>query len=114
AAGPLSTPTLQARVALCLELPPASNVNVAPLALALTTRSATHHHWVDQPSTRALPARRMAAQLYEHAAREAVFRYQLGDPQPRDLLLSDRWKLAFARLLADREPLVWTHAAVAR
>lgn len=114
AAGPLSTPTLQARVALCLELPLGSSVNVAPLALALTTRSATHAQWIDGPSTRALPARRMAAQLYEHAAREAVFRFQLGDPQPRDLLLSPRWKVAFSRLLADREPLVWQHAAVAR
>lgn len=113
-ATPLSTPTLRARVALCLDLPHGSPVNVAPLALTLATRSATHQHWVAGPSTQALPARRMAAQLYEHAAREAVYRYQLGDPQPRNLLLSPHLQTAFTRLLADREPLVWHPAAIAR
>lgn len=114
AAAPLSTPTLQARVALCLDLPLNSPVNVAPLALALATRSATHAHWIAAPSTRALPARRMAALLYEHAAREAVYRYQLGDPQPRNLLLASHLSEGFQRLLDDREPLVWQPAAVAR
>lgn len=113
-AAPLSTPTLQARVALCLELPLGSDVNVGPLALALTSRSTTHHRWIEEPSTRALPARRTAALLYEHAAREAVFRFQLGDAQPRDALKDKRWGKALERLLADREPLVWRHAAIAR
>lgn len=110
----LSTPTLRARVALCLELPVGSTVNVAPLALCLATRSATHGAWVNEPSMGALPSRRMAAQLLENAAREAVFRFQLGDPQPRDLLLSAHSRVALDRLLRDREPLVWRHAAVAR
>lgn len=114
AAAPLSTPTLQARVCLCLDLPHGSSVNVAPLALALASRSATHQQWIAGPSSQALPARRMAALLYEHAAREAVYRFQLGDPQPRDLLLSPHLQSTFARLLADREPLVWQPAAVAR
>ncbi len=114
AARPLLTPTLRARVVLCLELPIDTDVNVAPLALALTTRSVTHHDWIDVPSTGALTSRRMAALLYEHAAREAVFRFQLGDPQPRDLLLGGRWGTALRRLIADREPLVWQHAAAAR
>jgi hypothetical protein len=114
AAGPLLTPTLRARVALCLELPVGTELNVAPLAHALATRSATYEAWIDQPSTRALPARRTAALLFEHAAREAVFRFQLGDPQPRNLLLAGDVRSAFRRLLLDREPLVWRHAAVAR
>lgn len=114
AAAPLSTPTLQARVALCLDLPAGSPVNVAPLALVLATRSATHAQWISAPSTRALPARRMAALLYENAAREALYRYQLGDPQPRNLLLAPHLKDGFQRLLDDREPLVWQPAAVAR
>ncbi len=114
AAGPLKTPTLQARVALCLDLPLGASVNVGPLALALATRSATHHTWVGEPSTKALPSRRMAAQLYEHAAREAVYRFQLGDPQPRNSLLAAELQVAFKRLLWDREPLVWQPAAVAR
>lgn len=113
-ATPLLTSTLRARVALCLELPLDSEVNVAPLALALTTRSATHDDWIVKPSSRALVSRRTAARLYEHAAREALFRYQLGDSQPRDLLLSERWGAPLRRLVADREPLVWQHAAVAQ
>lgn len=113
-AAPLLTSTLRARVALCLELPLDSEVNVGPLALALTTRSATHDDWVVVPSTRALASRRSAARLYEHAAREALYRFQLGDPQPRDLLLSERWGAPLRRLVADREPLVWQHAAVAQ
>ncbi|HXS18048.1 MAG TPA: hypothetical protein VN764_12715, partial [Polyangiaceae bacterium] len=114
AAHPLLTPTLRARVALCLELPVDSEVNVAPLALTLTTRNATHRDWIEVPSTGALPSRRMAALLYEHAAREAVFRFQLGDPHPRNLLIGERTGAAWRLLLADREPLVWQHAAIAR
>lgn len=114
AAAPLNTPTLQARVALCLDLPLGSNINAAPLALALATRSATHPTWIGHPSTRALPQRRLAAKLFEHAAREAVFRFQLGDPQPRNGLLDPTLQLSFTRLLNDREPLVWQPAAVAR
>jgi hypothetical protein len=56
----------------------------------------------------------MAALLYEHAAREAVYRFQLGDPQPRNLLVSPHLRPGFQRLLDDREPLVWQPAAVAR
>lgn len=111
---PLLTPTLRARVALCLELPFDSEVNVAPLALTLATRSVTHRDWIEIPSTGALPSRRMAALLYEHAAREAVSRFQLGDPHPRNLLMSEQRGAAWRVLLADREPLVWQHAATAR
>lgn len=114
AAGPLTIPTFQARVALCFDLPLGSTLNTAPLALALATRSATHPLWIGQPSTRALPGRRLAAQIYEYAAREAVFRFQLGDPQPRNSLLNPALAQGFQRLLSDREPLVWQPAAIAR
>ena len=50
----------------------------------------------------------------EHAAREAVVRAQQGDSHPKDLLLSEPVRSVYASLLADREPLVWRHAAVAR
>jgi hypothetical protein len=114
AAGPLETPTLRARVALCLDFPFGSEQNAAPLALALVTRSATRDAWLIKPARGALPARRLAAQLLEHAALEAVTRYQLGDPQPLSLLLSREVRSPFLRLVFDREPLVWRHAAVAR
>lgn len=113
-AAPLSTPTLRARIALAVDLPIGTTVNVAPLALALTTRSGLQDTWIDAASMGALPSRRLAAQLFEHAAREAIFRFQLGDPQPRNLLLGPQSRVFLERLLKDREPLVWRHAAVAR
>src|SRR5690606_29169213 len=87
AASPLESPTMRARVALCLDLPAGTSVNTAPLALALATRPELRGQWLTAPSTQALPARRLAAQLLEHAAREAVFRHQLGDAQPLSALL---------------------------
>lgn len=113
-AKPLESPTLRARVALCFDLPAGSSVEVAPLALALATRFELREAWLNQPSTQALPARRLAAQLLEHAAREAVVRHQLGDAHPLALLRGEDLKPVFRRLLGDREPLVWRHAAVAR
>lgn len=114
AASPLESPTMRARVALCLDLPAGTSVNTAPLALALATRPELRGQWLTAPSTQALPARRLAAQLLEHAAREAVFRHQLGDAQPLSALLHEELRPTFHRLLMDREPLVWRHAAVAR
>lgn len=111
---PLASPTLRARVLLCLELPVGTRVNVAPLALALVSRSLSQNAWVLDPSTQGLPARRSAALLFEQAAREAIFRYQLGDLEPKNRLLNPSLRVAFERLLRDREPLVWRHAAVAR
>lgn len=112
-AGPLATPTLKARLALSLQLPLGSSVNVGPLALALVTRSATHQHWAGELSTGALAARKTAALLYEHAARQAMFSFQQGDPLPLERLLDRRWGSPLQRLLFDREPLVWHHAASA-
>lgn len=114
AATPLESPTLKARVALCLDLPFGSEQNAAPLALALVTRSVTRPVWLEGPARGALFSRRLAAQLLEHAAREAVTRSELGDRQPLGLLLSSEIQSTWALLLADREPLVWRHAAVAR
>ncbi|MCH2110604.1 MAG: serine/threonine protein kinase, partial [Polyangiaceae bacterium] len=113
-ASPLLTPTLRARVALAVDLPVGTEVNVAPLCFSLVTRLDTRHEWLVANSTGALPARRLAALLLEHAAREALFRQQLGDPQPTALLLPQLSSDVFQRLLFDREPLVWRHAAVAR
>jgi len=111
---PLSTPTLRARVSLCLELPIGSAINPAPLAFALATRAETHVNWIADPSRRGLAARRTAALLYEHAAREAVFRFQQGDAQALRKLCEPALQVSFHRLLWDREPLVWRSAAIAR
>ncbi len=111
---PLETATLRARIGLIFDMPVGSGVDADALALTLISRRELLERWVVRPSTGALPARRLAAKLLEHAAREAVMRAQQGDPHARDLFMSEDVRPAFQRLLADREPLVWRHAAVAR
>lgn len=110
----LETRTMRARVGLCFSLPIGSSVNADPLALALLVNRERFHAWVAQPSLGALPARRLAAVLLERAAREAVRRAQLGDSYPSEWLKSRHVRPTHERLLADREPLVWKHASVAR
>ncbi len=89
-------------------------MNADALALTLVTRRELRERWLDRARSGTLPARRLAAKLIEHAAREAVVRAQQGDPYPKDLLLAEPVRGIFQGLLADREPLVWRHAAVAR
>ena len=113
-ARPLETATVKARIGLVFDLPIGSSVNADPLALALVSRRELLQRWVVGPSMGALPQRRVAAKLLEHAAREAMTMVQQGDHHPRKLLTSELVMPAFRRLLADREPLVWRHAAVAR
>lgn len=110
----LDTPTLRARIGLVMDLPIGTPVNADALALTIVTRRELCERWVARASTGALPARRLAAQLLEHAAREAAMRSLQGDPVARDLLTHGQARESYLRLLADREPLVWRHAAVAR
>ncbi len=114
AARSLDTPSLRARVALLFELPTGTSVNAPLLALTLASRRETCDRWIARPSMGALPARRLAARILEFACREAVMRSQQGDSYPRQLLLGPQLQPVFRRLLADREPLVWRHAAAAR
>lgn len=114
AARSLDTPALRARVGLLLDLPVGSSVNPDALALALVVRRENFERWVARPSVGSLSARRLAAKTLEHATREAALRAQQGDSYPKRLLLSPEVQTVFRRLLADREPLVWRHAAVAR
>jgi hypothetical protein len=110
----LEATTLRARIYLVFDLPVGSSVNADALALTLVTRRELFERWILGPSTGALPARRMAAKLLEFAAREAMVLAQEGDPYARQMLVSEMVRPSFERLLADREPLVWRHAAVAR
>lgn len=111
---PLEAPTLRARVSLVLDLPVGSGVDADALALCLVVRRELSERWLERPSVGALPARRLAAKLFEHAAREAVQRAQQGDSHPRELLAGETLRPLRRRLLGDREPLVWRHAAVTR
>src|SRR3954469_14471715 len=111
---PLETTPIRARIGLVFDLPVGSSVNADALALSLVTRRELRERWLDRARSGTLPARRLAAKLIEHAAREAVVRAQQGDPHPKDLLLSEPVRGIYQSLLSDREPLVWRHAAVAR
>jgi len=111
---PLEAATIRARISLVFDLPVGSSVNADPLALTLVTRRELRERWLDRARSGTLPARRLAAKLFEHAAREAVLRAQQGDSYPREALLSEPVRSVYRALLADREPLVWRHAAVAR
>ncbi len=114
AARSLDTPALRARVSLLMDLPAGCTVNPDALALALVVRRDNFERWVARPSSGALSARRLAARILEYATREAALRSQQGDSYPRRQLLAHDVQSVFRHLLADREPLVWRHAAVAR
>jgi hypothetical protein len=110
----LSAPHVRARIALLLELPLSLGVASGPLCLALVARRQLARDFVVGPSTESLPARRSAALIFEHAAREAARRALQGDEHPMRAFVAEGAAQAFERLLADREPLVWRHAAAAR
>lgn len=110
----LEPATMRARVGLVIDVPIGSGVDGDALALTLATRRELAERWMVRPSFGALPARRMAARILERAAREAVMRSQHGDALPRELLAGELVRPVRRRLLADREPLVWRHAAVSR
>jgi hypothetical protein len=105
---------IRARVALSLRLPLATGANVDGLALALVSRPELEHGWLTAHSMGALPARRLAARLLERAAREVARRAKEGDDSGVRVFERAPVRTAWARLITDRESLVWRHVAVAR
>jgi len=110
----LEIPALQARVHLLYSLPSGSSVNADALALTLIARQDSLETWVAEPAQSTLPSRRMAAIILERAAREVVRSQENGDPGPLGRFQHPSVQASYRMLLADREPLVWRHAAVAR
>ncbi len=110
----LGGPVVRARVALSLRLPISVGTGPDRLALALLARPELEREWLTNPSTGALPSRRLAARLLERAAREAARRAAERDDAGMRVLDRPNVRAAFARLLADRESLVWRHVATAR
>jgi hypothetical protein len=110
----LSSAAVRARVALVVELPISLGIDAGPLGLAIASRRETAREWLEIPSTGSLPARRLAARLLERAACEASRRALQGDEHPLRAFRVDAVQRAYARLLGDRESLVWRHVAVAR
>ena len=105
---------VRARIGLVLDMPTGSAVNPDPLALTLTTSRDLRNTWLLSARTGTLHERRLAAKILEHAAREAATRAHQGDPHPMLHLLQGEIRDVYDQLLADREPLVWRHAATAR
>ncbi|MBX3185418.1 MAG: serine/threonine protein kinase [Labilithrix sp.] len=110
----LQSPAIRARVGLVTELPIVHGIADGPLCLALISRRELAREWIATPSTRSLPARRLAAKILERAAREAARRAQMGDTHSLRVFVGDTVRVAYNRLLADRESLVWRYVAVAR
>jgi eukaryotic-like serine/threonine-protein kinase len=111
---PLETPALQARVHLLYSLPIGSATTGEALALTLMARPELFERWIGAAVSGTLPARRMAALVLERAAREISRASQQGDPGPLARFADPTVQASYKTLLADREPLVWRHAAVAR
>lgn len=109
----LSGASIRARVSLLLSTPIAA-VDAGPLAFALVSRRELAREWIVGPSTGSLAARRLASRILERAAVFAARRASEGDDYAPRVFSTEAVGAAFARLLADREPLVWRRAAVAR
>lgn len=110
----LRGPQIRARVALSLDLPIGLGLRADPLALALISRRESEREWLSRSSTGALPSRRLAARLIERAARETARRAVAGDDSGVRVFQMPTVRASLERLLADRESLVWRHAAAAR
>jgi len=111
----LHSTAVVARVALVVEIPITRDIPDAPLAFAIASRRNLAREYVSGPSTRSLPERRLAARLLERAARDAVRRALAGDRSAvRIIGPESALEPVWSRLLADREPLVWRHVAIAR
>jgi len=105
---------IRARVALSLRLPLSTGAHVDGLALALVSRPELERGWLSAHSMGALHSRRLAARLLERAAREAARRAKEGDDSSVRVFERPSVRTAWARLISDRESLVWRHVAVAR
>ncbi len=110
----LGSAGVRARVGLVTELPLSFGVRDGALALSLVSRRELCREWVVEPSTKSLPARRLAARILERAAREAARRASQGDLHAIRVLEGEALAPTLRRLLFDRESLVWRHVAVAR
>lgn len=105
---------MRARVSLVMELPLSLCIDDGPLALTILSRRELARNWIEQASTSSLPWRRFASRILERAAREASFRAAEGESHALRPFVQEPVQSSMARLMADREPLVWRYAAAAR
>lgn len=110
----LASDNLRARTEVCLSAPLTAPGAIGELALGLLAQPTLSASWVETPATGALPGRRLAARILAHGAREAVRRHDTGDRGGVAVLARPGIRAALARLLGDREALVWRFAGIAR
>ncbi len=109
-----SDPALRARAEVVLSAPLTAPGAIGELAIGLLAQPSLAHSWVEVPATGSLPGRRLAARILAHGAREAVRRQLGGDRGGVAVLARAGVRAALARLLGDREALVWRFASIAR
>jgi hypothetical protein len=110
----LASDSLRARTEVVLAAPLTAPGAIGELALGLLAQPTLAASWVEGPATGSLPNRRLAARILAHGAREAVRRHRLGDRGGVAVLMRPGIRAALARLLGDREALVWRFAGIAR
>lgn len=110
----MNQPGVRARVVLSLAAPSWMLPHADALALAIVSRRELAESWLVTNSHGSLAARRTAARLLERASSEAARRAAAGDDGGARVFETPTVHDVFERLLADREPLVWRHVAVAR
>jgi len=105
---------LRARLEVVLSAPLTAPGAIGELALGLLAQPSLAQSWIEIPATGSLPARRLAARILAHGAREAVRRLESGDRGSAQVLVRPGVRAALGRLLGDREALVWRFASIAR
>ena len=110
----LGSEGLRARTEVVLSAPLTAAGAIGELALSFLAQPVLAQGWIEAPAMGALPGRRLAARILAHGAREAVRRHGGGDRGGVTVLARAGIRAALARLLADREALVWRFASIAR
>src|SRR5258706_10211762 len=110
----VATEGLRARLEVVLSAPLTAPGAIGELALGLLAQPSLAQSWVEGPASGALPGRRLAGRILAHGAREALRRLDGGDRGGVQVLARAGVRAALARLLGDREALVWRFASIAR
>jgi hypothetical protein len=105
---------LRARLEVVLSAPLTAPGAIGELAIGLLAQPQLAQSWAIAPANGSLPGRRLAARLLAHGAREALRRLDGGDRGGVQVLARPATRGALARLLGDREALVWRFAGIAR
>lgn len=111
----VASDSLRARTEVVLSAPLTGAAGaIGELALGLCAQPVLAASWIEEPAMGSLPARRLAARILAHAAREALRRHDAGDRGGVAVMVRPGIRAAIERLLGDREALVWRFASIAR